>query len=97
MNGSMSVYKPDWLEAKERMTDWWAGKKLDRVAANVRAPVKSGSNLTYINKSPEKYTDFDTVFNNLDCTLRGTFWGGEAFPHHFVYFGPMYTLTYFGA
>jgi hypothetical protein len=93
----MSVYKPDWLEAKQRMTDWWAGKKVDRVAASVKAPVKFDTNLAYINKSPEKYTDFDTVFNNLDLALRGTFWGGDAFPNHFIYFGPMYSVTHFGA
>lgn len=97
MNNNMSVYKPDWLEAKQRMTDWWAGKKVDRVVASVRAPVNVAENRAYINKSPDKYIDFETVFNNLDLALRGTFWGGESFPHHFVYFGPMYTMTFFGA
>ena len=89
----MSVYKPDWLEAKQRITDWWAGKKVDRVVANVTAPVKSASGLQYIGKSPDKYIDVDTVFNNLDYRLNNTFWGGEAFPFHFVYFGPMFAST----
>ena len=34
--------------------------------------------------------------NNLDCSLNGTYWGGEAFPWHFVYMGPMYNAAYFG-
>lgn len=34
----MSVYKPDWEEARQRMTDWWNGKKTDRAPASVTAP-----------------------------------------------------------
>jgi len=95
----MNVYKPDWREAKQRMTDWWAGKKVDRVVANVTAPIhppKRDEGMAYIYKSPEHYTDPATVFHNLDYRLHRTFWGGEAFPHHFVYFGPMYPMVFFG-
>ena len=95
MNDSMSAYKPDWLEAKERMTDWWAGKKIGRVAASVIAPAKSGGGFAYIDKSPEKYIDFDTVSNNLEHRLRGAFWGGDAFPHHAVDLNA--SMIFFGA
>ena len=98
MNESMSKYKPDWLEAKQRMADWWAGKKTGRVAASVRAPVKMDSAPDYIHKSPDKYIDAGAVFHNLERELNHTFWGGDAFPYHFIYFGPMYNpMTYFGA
>jgi len=98
MNENMSAYKPDWLEAKQRMTDWWSGKKVDRVVASVIAPLSKAGMSDYIDKTPEKYTDADTVFHNLGRQLNNTFWGGEAFPEHFVYFGPMYSsMVYFGA
>ena len=97
MNESMSKYKPDWLEAKQRMADWWAGKKTGRVAASVRAPIKMDSAPEYIRQSPGMF-DAGTVFHNLDRELNHTFWGGDAFPNHFVYFGPMFVpLVYFGA
>lgn len=96
MNDSMSIYKPDWLEARQRLSDWWEGKMTDRPPAAVIAPSGRPGGKSYINKTPEKYTDFDTVMNNLDCSLNGTYWGGEAFPWHFVYMGPMYNAAYFG-
>ena len=98
MNDNMKIYKPDWLEAKQRMTDWWNGKKVDRVVASVRAPkTNPGEIPPYLPGVPDKYTDPDTVFHNLDRSLQSTFYGAEAFPSHFVYFGPMFTVTYFGA
>ena len=98
MNEKMSLLKPDWLEAKQRMADWWAGKRVDRVVASVTAPVRQDACPAYINKSPEKYVDDETVFHNLERSLNHTFWGGEAFPCHWIYFGPMFTsAVYFGA
>ncbi len=98
MNDSMSVLKKDWKEARERLTAWWQGGTLDRVPASVTAPrrAKCASSRGWISKAPEKYTDPGTVFNNLDLQIEGTFWGGEAFPSHFVYFGPMFCVSYFG-
>jgi len=97
MNKNMSKYKPDWLEAKQRMTDWWSGKKVDRVVASVKAPKPVENIPPYIDKTPDKYTDPDTVFHNLDRALNSTLYYAEAFPFHFVYFGPMFTVTHFGA
>ena len=98
MNDNMKKYKPDWLEAKQRMEDWWAGKKTDRVVASVTAPVRAGETPVYINDTPEKYIDAKTVFHNLDRQLNHTFWGGEGFPYHFLYYGPMFqNSVYFGA
>lgn len=104
MNENMSIYKKDWKEAKQRMTDWWQGKKLDRPAASVIAPIQAGEKpelypdkALKIDRIPDKYTDFDTVFQNLRYRLSNTFWGGEAFPWHYIYFGPLFHVTYFGA
>lgn len=99
MNDNMNVYKSDWKEAEQRMIDWWDGKKVDRVIAKVSAPFPPPAkprSSALITDVPAKYTDFDTVFNNLDYGLERTFWGGEAFPWHLVYFGPMFYLAYLG-
>lgn len=99
MNDSVCVFKKDWREAQDRMTAWWQGCPVDRVPASVFAPHPPvhPRTTTYIDKAPEKYTDPETVFNNLEYNLERTFWGGEAFPSHFVYFGPLFCTAYFGA
>jgi hypothetical protein len=52
--------------ARQRMTDWWQGKALDRPVASVTAPANGSKGAGVINRTPDKYTDFDTVFHNLD-------------------------------
>jgi len=98
MHPNMSKYKPDWQEARERMIAWWAGKKTDRVPAQVSAPIKPVNPrvASICNDVPAKYVDPDTVLGNMEYRLEHTFWGGESFPTHFVYFGPMFSLTYLG-
>jgi len=98
MNQNMSMYKPDWQEARQRMINWWEGKKNDRVVASVTSLVSGGrSPRKYISDAPAKYLDFETVFNNLDYMLETSFWGAEAFPRHNVYFGPMFHQTFLGS
>lgn len=96
MNSNMRKYKPDYEEACQRMTDWWNGKKVDRPLAYITAPKKNRTYKTkYINKAPDKYIDFNTVFNNVEHSFENTFYGGEAFPTHWIYFGPMFMQTIF--
>ncbi|MFA6716279.1 MAG: hypothetical protein WCS27_12945 [Victivallaceae bacterium] len=95
----MSIYKPDWREAKQRMRDWWVGEKVDRVIAKITAPIPPQTELRstkFVSDVPGKYIDPEIVFNNLDYGLERTFWGGEAFPFHFVYLGPMFSLAWLG-
>ena len=99
MHENMGVFKKDWKEAQDRLTAWWHDRPVDRVPASVLAPHKPlvphvG---TYRNEVPGKYTDPDTVLDNIEYQLERTFWGGEAFPAHRVYFGPMFSIAYFGA
>jgi hypothetical protein len=99
MQDPMSGFKKDWNEAQDRMTAWWQGRPVDRVPASVFAPHQPAHPraTAYIDTAPEKYTDPETVFNNLEYNLERTYWGGEAFPSHFVYFGPLFCTAYFGA
>lgn len=98
MNNNMSSYKPDWEESQQRMTDWWNGKKVDRAIVSIKAPKSKRAKIAYKGNIPDKYTDGDTVFNNLDYHIQNTYFGGEAFPRHYVSFGPMFIQTVlFGA
>jgi len=98
MNQNMSVYKPDWQEARLRMINWLEGKGNDRVVASVTSPIFRGnSQKTYISDVPAKYVDYKTVFNNLDHSLEHVFWGAEAFPLHLVSLGPMFHQTFLGS
>lgn len=98
MHANMNRYKPDCREARERMIAWWAGKKTDRVVAQVSAPLKPADPLikSIRDDVPAKYIDPEAVLSNMEYRLEHTFWGGEYFPTHFVYFGPMFSLTYLG-
>jgi hypothetical protein len=89
-------HKPDWPEARERLTRWWAGQPTDRVVAMVRSPRRNAPAMPTSGRVPDKYTDAATVFQNLDASIHGTFFGGEAIPMHWVYLGPVPLSGYMG-
>lgn len=99
MHENMTALKQDWREAQERMTAWWQGRPVDRVPASIRAPLNPAQPrvAAYRNEVPGKYTEPGTVMGNAEFQIERTFWGGEAFPAHRVYFGPMFSTAYFGA
>jgi hypothetical protein len=96
MTQRTSPYKSDLAESCQRLTDWWAGKRVDRVVASVRAPRAGAVPVALRTAVPDKYTDLETVAWNCRATVEGTFWGGEAIPCHWVYLGPVPMSAYFG-
>ncbi len=96
MDNRMAEYKPDWREARQRMTSWWAGRRTDRVPAYVLAPRAGVVRRKSRPDVPAKYIDPDTVLHNADCFIESRFWGAEAFPNHMVYMGPMFCCAYLG-
>ena len=92
----MNELKPDSQEARQRLRDWWNDKRLNRVVALIKAPRRGMTPPVRINKVPEMYTDPETIFHNLDAGLASTFYGGEAFPCHWVYLGPVPLSSYMG-
>lgn len=82
-------FKPDSVEAKERLRHWWAGEQTDRVVAMVTAPRRGVTPRPLSTTLPDMYTDEATVMHNLDASLEATFFGGEAIPTHWVYLGPV--------
>jgi hypothetical protein len=93
---NMEIYKPDWLEAKERMTTWWSGEKTDRIPAHISCIRSDCTFEKSIGTIPDRWIEPKAIFHNLDINLKRTFWGAEAFPLHEVYMGPMFLCSYFG-
>ncbi len=96
MDNRMAEYKPDWREARRRMTDWWAGRRTDRVPAYVLAPRTGFVRRKSRPDVPAKYINPETVLHKADCFIESRFWGAEAFPNHMVYMGPMFCCAYLG-
>lgn len=94
---AMSVYKPDWREARERMVQWWATDRADRVVAKVTAPRDGAPPREVRGTARERATDLETIFWNLDRLHASTWYGAEAFPMHFVYLAPATMGVYLGA
>jgi 5-methyltetrahydrofolate--homocysteine methyltransferase len=94
---AMSAQKPDWREARDRMRQWWATGKADRVVAKVTAPRAGAGPREVRGTAIERHTDFETVFWNLDRDLASRFYGGEAFPVHFVDLCPASMGAFLGA
>lgn len=98
MNDHMLKYKPDYREARERMTDWWEGRPTDRAIIQISAPRPPAQPTVqeYIHTIPDRYITPATVLNNVDHMLERAYFGGENFPTHFVYLGPIFYVAYFG-
>jgi len=92
----MQKMKSDWPEARQRLIDWWAGKRTDRVVALVTTPIVNIPPKSRCDTVPDMYTDAETVFSNLDATLSTTYYGGEAAPMHWVYLGTVPLGGYLG-
>ena len=90
------LYKPDWAEAKERLTNWWTGQPTDRVVALVKAPRRGIIQRPMCDDVPDKYINASATLHNLDAALESTFYGGEAIPAHWVYLGPVPLSGYMG-
>ena len=82
-------YKPDWDEAKARLTALWNGDTLDRACLAVTA--SSGKN----RPSPQprdaeaKWLDPDVVIPAGLASLENQWWGGEAIPSFLIMAGWM--------
>lgn len=75
-------YKPNWPEARQRLTALWHRERLDRPCIAVRAPLP----VTALTPLPEpaddeaRWLDPDYHIALLRQTLESTWWGGEAVP-----------------
>jgi len=91
-------FKPDWPEAAARFEAWWAGELIDRIGLQVTAP-KNGYRRKPI-PAPEdietRWTDVEFAIESAEERMRGTFYGGEAFPMYWPNLGPDVFSAYLG-
>jgi hypothetical protein len=75
-------YKPDWPEARRRLTALWGGEMLDRPCIAVRAPrqVESPTPVPEPADDEARWLDPDYRLAVVRRELAGTWWGGEAVP-----------------
>lgn len=73
-------YKPDWDDARERLTALWEGRCLDRPCIAVTAPQAGGRQVS-LPATPEQFwLDADFLAQRALATAESTYWGGEAIP-----------------
>jgi len=73
-------YKPDWPEAKQRLTALWQRERLDRPCIAVRASLTDPAPLPEPADDEARWLDPDYWIALLRRTLESTWWGGEALP-----------------
>lgn len=81
-------YKPDWQEAKKRLTALWKGEITDRPCIAVTAPNNRKVDPPPAPSTPEqKWLDPDWVLRNMTARLESTWWGGESIPSYLLMAG----------
>ncbi|MCM8816086.1 MAG: hypothetical protein NC913_01020 [Candidatus Omnitrophica bacterium] len=87
-------FKPDWLETKQRLIDFWNGKYIGRPAIAIHAPdPKQDINLPPVpEKDEDRYLNIDWYLKNLEYRFLTTAYLGEALPSDPVLAG--YTISY---
>ncbi|MDP6778182.1 MAG: hypothetical protein QGI83_15610 [Candidatus Latescibacteria bacterium] len=78
-------YKPDWEDARKRLTALWNHDLVDRPCIAVTAP-----NGRSVDRPPapasahQKWLDPDWVLRDLTARIESTWWGGEALPSYLL-------------
>jgi hypothetical protein len=81
-------YKPDWPDARERLTALWEGRPLDRPCMSVLAPSGKKWPRPPRPADPEqKWLDPEWVLADLRASMNNTWWGGEAIPSYLLMAG----------
>ncbi|MCX7706177.1 MAG: hypothetical protein N2115_08005 [bacterium] len=87
-------FKPDWLETKQRLSDFWTGKYIGRpcVAIHAPDPKDSISPPPTPEKEEDRYLNIDWYLKNLEYRFSNNAYIGEALPSDSVLAG--YTISY---
>lgn len=73
-------YKPDWPQARERLTALWNHGHVDRPCIAVTAPNGKKWEWPVLRKVEDKWLDPDYIVQNAIATFETTYYGGEAIP-----------------
>jgi len=78
-------YKPDWDDARERLTALWKGEVRDRPCIAVTAPSGKPATPPSAPSDPRnKWLDPGWVLADITARLESTWWGGEAVPSYLL-------------
>ncbi len=79
-------YKSDWDEAQKRLTALWYGERLDRPCISITCPRQNPEpvNIPTPLNDEARWLDPNYVVPLTLNIVRGTWWGGEAVPGHFL-------------
>lgn len=80
-------YKPDWPEARERLTALWEGRCMDRPCIAVRAPSGTKATVPEPETPEQKWLDPDWNVQAALAQIENTWWGGEAIPSYLLLAG----------
>ena len=91
------LYKPDWDDARKRMTAWWNQGIIDRACIQVTAPRGTPRPIPAPETIEQRWLDVDYIVQVVEERMRCTYWAGEAFPMHMPNLGPDAFAAYMGA
>lgn len=82
-------YKPDWDEAKARLTALWEGRTLDRACLSVTAPSGAKVAVAPPKDDESRWLDPGYVVPAALAAVQNQWWGGESIPSYLVMGGWM--------
>lgn len=82
-------YKPDWDEAKARLTALWEGRTLDRACLSVTAPSGNKRAAPSPRDAEAKWLDPEYVIPAALASVENRWWGGESIPSYLIMSGWM--------
>ena len=85
-------YKPDWDEARDRLSALWRGDLVGRPCIAVHAPSGRNVELPPPATPEQRWLDPDWVVRSALANLESTWWGGEAVPSYLVLAGWIISL-----
>jgi len=78
-------FKPDWDDARERLSALWEGRALGRPCISATAPNGRAAEHPPAPADPQRRRlDPEWVISDLRATLAETWWGGEAVPSYLL-------------
>lgn len=78
-------FKPDWDEARQRLSALWQGRATDRPCISVTAPNgRDAAHPPAPESAERRWLDPEWVIADLRARLAETWWGGEAIPSYLL-------------
>ncbi len=80
-------YKPDWDEAKARLTALWNGEPLDRACLSITAPSGKKVPAPAPRDAEARWMDPNYIIPHALASIENQWWGGESIPSYLLMCG----------